>query len=138
MRDLLKMPIIWRGAQGDDEAYVRLMRRLLAAGKAVGFVNLVIGLLCLALSLGLPYWLFHALATAQSAVGVSSVHPAVACGFIFGSVTGAVALMGVLELGLGLRLLIGLRSERLLVKYFDECQRLRMDRTADNAATPDQ
>ena len=137
MRGLLKIPFMWQRPEEDDESYVRLVRRMLGAGKALGLVSILIGVLCLAMSIGLPYWLFHALVTDQSTVDLSSVHPAVICGLVFGAITGGIAFMGVLELLLGIAFLTGFTSERLLVKYFDAFRQLEEDGAANQTLQDD-
>lgn len=118
MKEFLSIPYMWK--TNTDEEYVELVRRYLNVRRTVAYFSLAVGFLCIAIGIGIPLVIFNMIVMDHAQLAWKEAQPGLWFGWFIGSLGGFFLLMGVLQFGLSLNSFKGNRTERLLLKYFDE------------------
>jgi len=116
MKQFFSMPSWWRPKS--DEEYARWIRRFVKMQKGMAAFNLAVALLCFGAAIGFGYSLLNIVAHPERLTFLE-LTPGIALGFLIGLMSGLFVFLGAIYVGVFLSFLLGFRTERLLLKYYD-------------------
>ena len=107
-----------------DSDWIAVVRSQLRVQSGIRWFSIVLAFVCFAAGIGFPMWLSRIIASGDiSPFEDAGFSGGFVAGFAFFSLSGFLVLAGVVELGLAVSFFKGYRTEKLLVKYYDKCQK---------------
>jgi hypothetical protein len=124
MKKILGMPFWW--SIESDEDYIEMVRHSIAFGNKIALFSGIISLLAFTAAGVFVYCLLNAFDPGRTAT-LTELTPGMSLGILIGSIAGFLCFVGVVELCLAANSIKGHRTEKLLLKYYDEAKTKRTD-----------